>query len=111
MAKFLTRIFGSRNQRLLRQYSKVVNKINAMEESLQALSDGELRAKTDEFRQRYTDGETLEQLLPEVQASERKLEELDKEMHEAAEVLDFERAAGIRDRIQELKQGRVQGVG
>ena len=39
MAKFLTRIFGSRNQRLLRQYSKVVKKINALEEGLQALSD------------------------------------------------------------------------
>ena len=39
MANFLTRIFGSRNQRMLRQYSKVVNKINAMEEGLQALDD------------------------------------------------------------------------
>ena len=39
MANFLTRIFGSRNQRLLRQYSKVVNKINALEEGLQALGD------------------------------------------------------------------------
>ena len=42
MAKFLTRIFGSRNQRLLRQYSKVVNRINAMEESLQALTDADV---------------------------------------------------------------------
>ena len=44
MANFLTRIFGSRNQRLLRQYGKVVNKINALEESLQALDDAALRA-------------------------------------------------------------------
>ncbi len=71
MAKFLTRIFGSRNQRLLRQYSNVVNRINALEEGLQALSDSELRARTDEFRQRYADGETLEQLLPEVFAVAR----------------------------------------
>ena len=71
MANFLTRIFGSRNQRLLRQYSKVVNRINAMEEGLQALSDAELRAKTDEFRKRYADGETLEQLLPETFAVAR----------------------------------------
>ena len=71
MAKFLTRIFGSRNQRLLRQYSKVVKKINSLEEGLQALSDSELRAKTEEFRQRYADGETLDQLLPETFAVAR----------------------------------------
>ena len=66
MANFLTRIFGSRNQRLLRQYAKVVIRINALEEGLQALDDGALRARTDEFRQRYQDGETLDDLLPEV---------------------------------------------
>jgi len=71
VANFLTRIFGSRNQRLLRQYSKVVKKINSLEEGLQALSDSELRAKTGEFRQRYADGETLDQLLPETFAVAR----------------------------------------
>ena len=71
MANFLTRIFGSRNQRLLRQYGKVVNKINAQEESLQALDDAALRAMTDQFKRRYGDGETLEQLLPEVFAVAR----------------------------------------
>ncbi len=71
MAKFLTRIFGSRNQRLLSQYSKVVTKINALEEGLQALEDAALRAKTDELRQRFADGETLEQLLPEAFAAAR----------------------------------------
>ena len=71
MANFLTRIFGSRNQRLLRQYGKVVNKINALEESLQALDDAALRAMTDQFRRRYKEGETLEQLLPETFAVAR----------------------------------------
>ncbi|MDH3332776.1 MAG: preprotein translocase subunit SecA, partial [Gammaproteobacteria bacterium] len=71
MAKFLTRIFGSRNQRLLRQYSKAVKKINSLEEGLQALSDSDLRAKTEELRKRYTDGETLEELLPEAFAVAR----------------------------------------
>ena len=70
MAKFLTRIFGSRNQRLLRQYSKVVAKINALEDGLQELEDADLRAKTDELRQRYAGGETLEQLLPEAFAAD-----------------------------------------
>ncbi len=71
MANFLTRLFGSRNQRLLRQYSKVVNRINALEEGLQALSDSELRAKTDEFRKRYADGESLDDLLAEAFAVAR----------------------------------------
>ncbi len=66
MANFLTRIFGSRNQRLVRQYSKTAKSISALEEAVQALDDDALRAKTAEFRKRYADGEALEQLLPEV---------------------------------------------
>ena len=65
MANFLTRIFGSRNQRLLRQYTTAVNKTNAMEEGVQALDDAGLRAKTAEFKQRYADGESLASLLAE----------------------------------------------
>ena len=71
MANFLTRIFGSRNKRLLRQYSKVVKNINSLEEGLQALSDGDLKAKTEEFRKRYAEGETLEELLPDAFAVAR----------------------------------------
>ncbi len=72
MANFLTRIFGSRNQRLVRQYSKAVNAINALEEGIQALSDEALKTKTAEFMKRYADdGETLEQLLPEAFAVAR----------------------------------------
>jgi preprotein translocase subunit SecA len=71
VAKFFTSIFGSRNQRLLRQYGKTVNKINALEEGLQALDDAALRAKTDEYRKRYQDGESLDDLLPEAFATAR----------------------------------------
>ncbi len=71
MAKFLTSIFGSRNQRLLRQYSKIVNKINDLEEGMQALDDAALKAKTGELRQRHKEGETLEDLLPEAFAVAR----------------------------------------
>ena len=71
MAKFLTSIFGSRNQRMLRQYSKIVSKINALEEGIKALDDAALRAKTEEFRQRYREGATLEELLPEAFAVAR----------------------------------------
>jgi len=71
VAKFLTSIFGSRNQRLLRQYSKTVKKINALEDGMKALDDSALKAKTEEFRKRYADAETLEDLLPEVFAVAR----------------------------------------
>lgn len=71
MAKFLTSIFGSRNERLVRQYSKSVDRINALEEGIQGLDDDALRAKTAEYRKRYADGETLEQLLPETFAVAR----------------------------------------
>ncbi|MDR2240243.1 MAG: preprotein translocase subunit SecA [Zoogloeaceae bacterium] len=62
---FLKKIFGSRNDRLIRQYGQVVRAINALESATGALSDEQLRAKTDEFRQRLTAGATLDKLLPE----------------------------------------------
>lgn len=61
----LSKIFGSKNQREIKRLTKVVNKINAFEESMQALSDEELKAKTAEFKKRYDEGVTLEELLPE----------------------------------------------
>ncbi len=62
---FLTKIFGSRNQRLLKQYQKIVRQINALEPSVEKLSDAELQAKTPEFKQRITAGEALDAILPE----------------------------------------------
>ena len=61
----LKKIFGSRNDRLIKQYSQAVKRINAFELAMQALSDEALRAKTDEFRQRHANGESLDALLPE----------------------------------------------
>ncbi|MEO8079902.1 MAG: preprotein translocase subunit SecA, partial [Caldimonas sp.] len=65
LPKLLTSIFGSRNDRLLKQYRQVAQKINALEPTLEPLSDEALRGKTGEFRARYAAGETLDQLLPE----------------------------------------------
>ena len=62
---FLTKIFGSRNDRLLKQYLKTVERINALEAGLESISDDELRAKTQAFRERFAAGETLDALLPE----------------------------------------------
>ena len=62
---FLTKLFGSRNDRLIKQYRKTVVSINALEAEYEALSDEQLRAKTDEFRTRVEKGETLDEILPE----------------------------------------------
>lgn len=62
---FLTKLFGSRNDRLLKQYRKTVERINALEPQFEKLSDEELRGKTDAFRQRIAAGETVDALLPE----------------------------------------------
>jgi len=64
-SKLVKKVFGSRNERLIKQYSKTVTHINALEPAMQALSDEQLRAKTEEFKQRYQNGETLDDLLPE----------------------------------------------
>jgi len=61
----LKSIFGSRNDRLLKTYRKQVERINALEHSMEALSDDALQAKTGEFRTRLAGGETLDALLPE----------------------------------------------
>ncbi|WP_322999689.1 preprotein translocase subunit SecA [Castellaniella sp.] len=65
MVSLLKKIIGSRNDRLLKQYRKQVVQINALEPAMQVLSDDELKAKTDEFRQRIADGKSLNSLLPE----------------------------------------------
>ncbi|MBB5193210.1 preprotein translocase subunit SecA [Silvimonas terrae] len=65
ISNLLKKVFGSRNDRLLKQYGGVVAKINALEPATQALSDEQLRAKTQEFRERVAKGESLDDLLPE----------------------------------------------
>jgi len=62
----LTRVFGSRNERLLRQLNRIVVKVNALEPEMEKLSDAQLQAKTPEFKQRIAGGESLDKVLPEV---------------------------------------------
>ncbi|HEY2976597.1 MAG TPA: preprotein translocase subunit SecA, partial [Burkholderiaceae bacterium] len=71
LPKLLTQIFGSRNDRLLKQYRRVVEQVNALEPSFEALDDAALRAKTDEFKQRVATGTALDDLLPEAFAAVR----------------------------------------
>ncbi len=65
VTKLLKKVFGSRNERLLKRMNKVVAQVNALEEGMAALSDEELKGKTVEFRQRLTDGANLAAILPE----------------------------------------------
>ncbi|WP_417068310.1 preprotein translocase subunit SecA [Niveibacterium terrae] len=65
IAGLLKKIFGSRNERLVRQYMQTVRAINALEPAISALSDEQLRAKTEEFKQRVAGGESLDKILPE----------------------------------------------
>ena len=69
--KIARTLFGSANERFVKKQFKIVEKINALEPDFVKLSDDELKAKTDEFRNRIKQGETLDELLPEAFATVR----------------------------------------
>jgi preprotein translocase subunit SecA len=71
IGKLIKAVFGSKNERELKRMNKVVATINALEPEMQKLSDEQLKAKTQEFRDRYAKGESLDQLLPEAFATVR----------------------------------------
>lgn len=71
ISKLIKTLFGSKNDRELKRMGKLVVQINALEPQMQQLSDDALKAKTQEFRDRYAKGETLDQLLPEAFATVR----------------------------------------
>src|SRR5699024_11530762 len=68
MANILKKIFGDGNQRQLNRVQKIVNHIEAMEPDMEKLSDSELQQKTEEFKDRYQNGETLDDILPDAYA-------------------------------------------
>src|SRR3569623_2644499 len=71
IAKLLSKVFGSRNERLVKRMHGTVQEITALEPAIAKLSDPALRAKTDEFRKRVTDGAPVDSLLPEAFAVAR----------------------------------------
>ena len=71
VAALLRKVFGSRNERMLKRYRKIVEQINALESALSELSDDSLKAKTAEFRQRLQEGASLDSILPEAFATVR----------------------------------------
>ncbi|HSA90380.1 MAG TPA: DEAD/DEAH box helicase, partial [Burkholderiales bacterium] len=98
------RIFGSRNQRLLKQYSHFVQAINALEPALEKLSDSQLREKTGELKKRHAEGATLEELLPEAFAVVREASKRTLRMRH----FDMQLLGGIvlhNGKISEMKTG------
>jgi preprotein translocase subunit SecA len=71
ISNILKKVFGSRNDRLLRKYANSVQRINALEPDMQKLTDAELRARTDQLRERLTQGATLDEVLPDAFATVR----------------------------------------
>ena len=71
VAKFFRNLFGSRNDREIKRYSKIVTQVNAFEGAAQELTDQEIQDKTEYFRQQLQDGKTLEEMIPEVFATVR----------------------------------------
>ncbi len=69
MIKFITSIFGSRNQRVIKTYSRKVDAINALADQYKALSDSELAALTPQLKQSVADGTELDDVLPEAFAA------------------------------------------
>jgi preprotein translocase subunit SecA len=102
LPKFLTAIFGSRNERLLKTYRKTVEQINAFEGPFEKLSDEQLRAKTDEFKQRVASGSTLDELLPEAFAVVREAGKRTLKMRH----FDVQMMGGIA-----LHQGKIAEMG
>jgi len=110
ISNLVKKVFGSRNERVLRRLDKTVHKINALEPAMQALSDEDLRAKTDEFRSRYQAGETLDDLLPEAFAVVREASVRTLEMRH----FDVQLIGGMvlfEGRIAEMRTGEGKTLG
>jgi len=104
MRGFLSKIFGDPNERELKRLRKIVDTINALEPEMQALSDEALRAKTEEFKARLAEGETLDDLLPEAFATVREAARRTINMRH----FDVQLMAGIvlhEGKIAEMKTG------
>src|SRR5260370_21456914 len=104
ISDILTKVFGSRNERLLKQYGQVVRKINALEAATAALSDDELRSRTVALRERVGNGEELDAVLPEAFAIVREAGKRTLQMR----IFDVQLLGGMvlhNGKIAEMKTG------
>src|SRR6266705_3589605 len=105
ISNILTKVFGSRNERLLKQYGQVVRKINALEAATAALSDDELRSRTVALRERVGNGEELDAVLPEAFAIVREAGKRTLQMR----IFDVQLLGGMvlhNGKIAEMKTGK-----
>ncbi len=104
MKLLFKKLFGTKNERELKRMQPIVDQINSLEPEVERLTDGELRAKTDEFRHRLHKGETVDQLLPEAFAVVREAAKRTVEMRH----FDVQLIGGIvlhEGKIAEMKTG------
>ena len=73
LTSLLKKVFGSKNDRELKRMGRIVKQINALEPDLEQLSDADLKARTDQFRQRLAEGASLDALLPDAFATVREV--------------------------------------
>jgi preprotein translocase subunit SecA len=102
--QFISKLFGSKNDRELKRMGKIVADINALEESLEKLDDDALRRQKDEFRRRLDNGESVDSLLPEAFATVREAGKRALEMR----IFDVQLIGGItlhQGRIAEMRTG------
>ena len=124
LPQLLTRLFGSRNERLLRQLRKTVQTINALEPKYEAMDDATVRGQTDVLKARLAAGETLDDILPDAFAAVRegskralKMRHLDVQLiggvvlhsGKIAEMRTGGHVAGVSE--CPLRQGRARGDG
>ena len=98
VSKFLSKIFGSRNERVLKRLNRTVATINGLEEETRALSDEQLKGRTYEFRKRFSEGESLDDLLPQTQ-----------ELADRVEALFLSLDAGLKFKIKPIEQKASPG--
>ena len=106
MLDFLKNLFKDPNEKELERLQVIVDEINSLESEMQELSDSELKAKTDEFKQRYQDGESLDDLLPEAFAVVREASQ--RSTDEGFRHFDVQLMGGIvlhEGKIAEMKTG------
>ena len=98
--KFVEKFFGTHSQRELKMITPLVDKVESLRPQMQALSDEELRAKTQEYKNRYANGESLDDLLPEAFATVREA---------AKRVLNMEHYRGTDHRWRDPPSGTYRG--
>ncbi len=113
VSRIFVKIFGSRNERLVKSYLKRVELINELESSVRQLTDGELRAKTAEFRDRRRQGESVPELLPQLMAVAREVMDRSvgiRNIFNPAHAFDRDQLPGDHRRVYDELKGKMESL-